>query len=213
MSNESTGYPWIVEYSYTGALWTLFAYGYSREEVVALVRGRVVKWSVPANAKFRISHEGKSEDFNPFLPPAETDVSQGIEGDVKEIREIVQAMAVKMGLREKGYDGKYAKEAIDTLKCQQLGYVLMKSGYKQGDDEHPVDAAIKIIENGKEPTRVWTPAEFQVEVRRAVAKYIKSEGCSCCRGESHGEDEERLATLLEIPKYEDGSGYNWGKVL
>lgn len=49
------------------------------------------------------------------------------------------------------------------------------------------------------------------EVRQAVADYIGSEGCSCCRGSKHEAHAKRLAQLLGVPRYRDGSGYNFGK--
>lgn len=47
------------------------------------------------------------------------------------------------------------------------------------------------------------------EIRQAVAAYMWSECCSCCRSDNHGENGERLAELLGVKKYEDGSGYDW----
>jgi methionine aminopeptidase len=50
------------------------------------------------------------------------------------------------------------------------------------------------------------------EIREAVANYMQSEGCSCCEDrEAHKIHEERLAKLLNVPKYDDGSGYNFDK--
>lgn len=50
------------------------------------------------------------------------------------------------------------------------------------------------------------------EIRSAVADYMDSEGCSCCRNiEAHTEAAARLANLLRVPKYKDGSGYNFSK--
>lgn len=50
------------------------------------------------------------------------------------------------------------------------------------------------------------------EIRRALADYIASEGCSCCRDtEAHDEAAKRLAKLLNVKKYEDGSGYDFGR--
>lgn len=47
-------------------------------------------------------------------------------------------------------------------------------------------------------------------VRRAVADYMASEGCSCCRNEEKHEDAaRRLAGLLDVPMYDDGSGYDF----
>ena len=48
------------------------------------------------------------------------------------------------------------------------------------------------------------------ELRQAVADYIQSEGCSCCRDdEAHKRHKERLAKLLYVPPYADGSGYEF----
>jgi hypothetical protein len=50
------------------------------------------------------------------------------------------------------------------------------------------------------------------EIRQAVAAYMWSEGCSCCRADNHDENGERLAVLLGVKKYDDGSGYDWESV-
>lgn len=48
------------------------------------------------------------------------------------------------------------------------------------------------------------------EIRNAVADYMHSEGCSCCRDyEKHEQDAARLGKLLRVPKYSDGSGYDF----
>lgn len=50
------------------------------------------------------------------------------------------------------------------------------------------------------------------KIRKAVADYISSEGCGCCSdGDKHREHAKVLARLLGVPKYSDGSGYNFGK--
>ena len=36
------------------------------------------------------------------------------------------------------------------------------------------------------------------DIRKAVANYISSEGCSCCRGDSHDKDLKTLAKLLAV---------------
>lgn len=46
-------------------------------------------------------------------------------------------------------------------------------------------------------------------IRAAVANYMWSEGCGCCRGANHEAHGERLAKLLDVPMYEDGSGYDF----
>ena len=52
------------------------------------------------------------------------------------------------------------------------------------------------------------------EVRKALASYMESEGCECCQDtERHKVNEERLARLLDVPKYKDGSGWDFNKFL
>jgi len=54
-----------------------------------------------------------------------------------------------------------------------------------------------------------TLREFRADVRRAVADYMSSEGCDCCRDiTTHPEHAERLAKLLNVPRYSDG-GRDW----
>ena len=50
------------------------------------------------------------------------------------------------------------------------------------------------------------------DLRRAVANYMGSEGCSCCENvDAHREHAAELARLLNVPMYDDGSGYNFAK--
>ncbi len=49
-------------------------------------------------------------------------------------------------------------------------------------------------------------------VRTAVADYMYSEGCSCCRDtEAHEQHTNALGRMLKVQKYDDGSGYNFSK--
>lgn len=50
---------------------------------------------------------------------------------------------------------------------------------------------------------------FRAKVRQALADYVASEGCSCCRGDEHDKHAEVLAKLLKVPKYSDLSGYDF----
>lgn len=52
---------------------------------------------------------------------------------------------------------------------------------------------------------------FRKAVRQAVADYIQSEGCGCCESYRHSDHKAKLAKLLRVPKYHDGSGYNFPK--
>ena len=50
------------------------------------------------------------------------------------------------------------------------------------------------------------------ELRQAIADYMQSEGCSCCENvDAHKEHAARLAKLLRVKKYSDGSGYNFNR--
>ena len=50
------------------------------------------------------------------------------------------------------------------------------------------------------------------DIRRALADYMASEGCSCCRNqEAHKKAEAELAELLQVPAYDDDSGYDFGR--
>jgi hypothetical protein len=50
------------------------------------------------------------------------------------------------------------------------------------------------------------------EVRNAIADYMQAEGCSCCRNTDDWEKAKaRIAELLGVPKYSDGSGYDFSK--
>ena len=55
-------------------------------------------------------------------------------------------------------------------------------------------------------------ARERAALRQAVADYMRSEGCSCCRDtDAHREHEARLARLLKVPRYDDGSGFNFAR--
>lgn len=50
------------------------------------------------------------------------------------------------------------------------------------------------------------------ELRRAVADYMYSEGCGCCRNHDvHKKHEATLGKLLNVPQYSDKSGYDFYK--
>ena len=52
-------------------------------------------------------------------------------------------------------------------------------------------------------------AVVRAAMRTAVADYMSSEGCSCCEGLLHDEHKARLAKLLRVVPYADGSGYDF----
>ncbi len=80
---------------------------------------------------------------------------------------------------------------------------MIQNGACFGED---TPALLKHIEKAKQKEE-----EYRASIRTAVAHYMLSEGCSCCEGGNHKEHAEELAKLLDVPKYEDGSGYNFYK--
>ena len=53
---------------------------------------------------------------------------------------------------------------------------------------------------------------LMAEIRRAVADYMGSEGCSCCRDiDRHREDKKRLAKLLRVPEDKSIGWYDFSK--
>lgn len=55
-------------------------------------------------------------------------------------------------------------------------------------------------------------AMLRKKLRKALAEYMWSEGCSCCEStDNHAEHKETLAKLLNVPKYPDGSGYDFDR--
>lgn len=55
-------------------------------------------------------------------------------------------------------------------------------------------------------------AKMLAEIRTALADYMRAEGCSCCRDrDAHENAAARLAKLLSVKKYKDGSGYDFSK--
>lgn len=56
------------------------------------------------------------------------------------------------------------------------------------------------------------PVALIGKLRRAVADYMWSEGCGCCSNEEkHQKHKARLARILDVPKYQDGSGYDFDR--
>jgi len=54
--------------------------------------------------------------------------------------------------------------------------------------------------------------ERTAALRRAIADYMRFEGCSCCRNQDSQDDaKRRIAGLLDVPMYSDGSGYDFNQ--
>lgn len=49
-------------------------------------------------------------------------------------------------------------------------------------------------------------------IRQVVADYMRTEGCSCCEDiDGHDAKRAELGKLLDVPKYDDESGYNFSQ--
>lgn len=50
------------------------------------------------------------------------------------------------------------------------------------------------------------------ELRTLVADLVSAAGCACCRDNKKWcETTDKLGKILKVPKYKDGSGYNFYK--
>lgn len=47
------------------------------------------------------------------------------------------------------------------------------------------------------------------QLRNAIADYMVSEGCSCCRSNNHSINAERIAKLIDVPPYDGEDGYQF----
>lgn len=55
-------------------------------------------------------------------------------------------------------------------------------------------------------------AKLRASLRTAVADYMYSEGCDYCRdSDAHDKHKVILGKMLNVPKYSDGSGYDFSK--
>ncbi len=49
-------------------------------------------------------------------------------------------------------------------------------------------------------------------IRQILADYMSAEGCGCCRNDDkHKENTAKLAGLLNVPMYDDASGYDFNQ--
>ncbi len=56
------------------------------------------------------------------------------------------------------------------------------------------------------------PAGKLKAIRQAIADYVASEGCDCCQNkDAHKAAAAKIAKLLRVPKYKDGSGFDFSK--
>ena len=69
------------------------------------------------------------------------------------------------------------------------------------------------IEFGRETQLMDQAAEMIEEARNLIAVLYCASGCDCCQDtDKFDESSNRLAEMFSIPKYTDGSGYDFYKV-
>lgn len=89
-------------------------------------------------------------------------------------------------------------------------YERYKKTYPHKTDAQIIEALASELSQKVETIHSYLTSKS--EIRVAVAKYMRSEGCSCCRNiEVHKENEKKLAELLDVEMYDDGSGYDFSK--
>lgn len=109
-------------------------------------------------------------------------------------------------------DEEIFKMATDRLKnlsmhdpkkreLTNLEKVASISSYEKGAKNMRSIASARIAEMEREKTAI----------RTAVADYMASEGCGCCKGANHDNHASILASLLNVELYDDLSGYNFSK--
>ena len=71
------------------------------------------------------------------------------------------------------------------------------------------------LKNGKGKSNIVKPCvsgSLLADIRQAVADYIATEGCRCCRDiDGHDKAMERLGKLIRMKKYDDKSGFDYSR--
>lgn len=78
-------------------------------------------------------------------------------------------------------------------------------------DAEGLKQKMKSISNEADKIKIEQLEKNLAELREAIAEYMYSEGCSCCRSDNHEENRGRIAKLLNVKKYSDGSGYDFSR--
>lgn len=114
--------------------------------------------------------------------------------------------------------GKLYGETHHYQKLHQLGVDLSKLQENQsvvwGDGKSYCWLLTEKYQEPKETDTTTVKLDALVslpEIRKAIANYMRSEGCGCCKGSDHEEHEETIAKLLNVPMYKDGSGYDFAE--
>ncbi len=102
------------------------------------------------------------------------------------------------------------KKVKKTNNSPLLAIEIAEEAYKQKHISFYQRAALaKLI------TRMLAGGTTMVKVvtiRRAIANYMRSEGCSCCQDyDNHEKYKARIGKLLNVPKYSDDSGYDFSQ--
>jgi len=107
---------------------------------------------------------------------------------------------------------------LNLIMCQMTLYDQVdpqSANYQEGLFEE-VQKQAKIYREQKKSEEAAGDKKpsFREEVLSAFAGYVTSEGCSCCADEKkHAKYENKLGELLDAEKCEDGSGFDWFKIV
>lgn len=89
---------------------------------------------------------------------------------------------------------------------------FMHSKYHFGCETRRVWELEKIVKLMEEYAKQKLENQKQ-KILKGVSNYMWSEGCSCCRDiEAHDKHKELLGELLDAPRYDDNSGYDFYKL-
>lgn len=97
------------------------------------------------------------------------------------------------------------------MNSKKIAREIINLSSKIKDEKTLIDAIASKVDLFaiKQAEKINNKSEFIAEVRTAFADYVSSEGCGCCRNTSkHDDAMQKLASLLEIEPYDDGSGIN-----
>lgn len=121
----------------------------------------------------------------------------------------VEAWEQVMDLVEKHYNGNTWK-MLDWLdrKNPMLGGLSPRDMWKMNRCENLLKQ-VKLWISENRPKRSNDMKIDKKIILNAIAEYMGSEGCDCCRGRDHEKNRERIAKLLGVKKYKDGSGYDF----
>lgn len=98
---------------------------------------------------------------------------------------------------------------VMVVKAEEIGSILGRYTAEANDSQRLILGDLALL-----PTFDLDAYIEIAKIRKAIANYMRSEGCSCCEDlDAHEKDEKIIAELLNVPKYDpkydNGSGYDF----